>query len=66
MPAKKKGTITASQKAFCEAYVNCYNQVQAYHIAYPNASPATAKAAACRLLRNPDVLAYVEKLQKEQ
>lgn len=64
--AAKSGKLTAKQRAFCEEYVLCYNQVQAYHKAFPDASIATAKAGASKLIHKPEVLEYVEMLQKEQ
>jgi phage terminase small subunit len=64
--AARSGNLTAKQRAFAEAYVLCYNQVQAYHEAFPDASLSTCKAAASRLIHKPEVLEYVQLLQKEQ
>ena len=64
--AARSGNLTAKQQKFAEAYVLCYNQVQAYHEAFPDASPATCKSGASVLIHKPEVLEYVQILQKEQ
>lgn len=62
----RSGKLTAKQKAFAEAYVMCYNQTQAYHQAFPDASLQTCKSRASTLLHKEEVLEYVQLLQKEQ
>lgn len=66
MACKKEGILTAKQKKFCEAYVLCYNQVQAYHEAFPEASIGTCKSAAAKLMKKDEILDYVHELQKYQ
>lgn len=53
--------MTAAQQRFADEYLaNGYNAAAAYRVAYPNASDASAKAVAYRVLKYPDVKKYID------
>lgn len=67
--------LTSKQKLFCQYFVSgvetCGNGVQAYAKAYGyalsnNSKYQSAKSNANRLLRNPEVIKYIESLFEEQ
>lgn len=58
--------MTAKQKAFAEEYVLCYNATQAYKKAYGNDNYTTANCEGYRVLRKPEVAAYIKELQRAQ
>lgn len=58
-------TITPKEKAFCEAYVETYNAVEAYLAAYDTNNISTAKANSYQVLKRPRVKEYISQLQKE-
>lgn len=58
--------LTAKQKTFAEEYVrNGYNSMQAYRVAYPDASDNTVRSSAYTVLKREEVKAYIRELQKE-
>lgn len=65
MPAAHNDELTAKEKAFCEAYVECYNIKEAYVKAYNNANLDTARSNGSQVLKRPRVKAYIAQLQKE-
>lgn len=65
MPAAHNDELTAKEKAFCEAYVECYNIKEAYVKAYNNANLDTARSNGSQVLKRPRVNAYIAQLQKE-
>ncbi len=51
--------------AFCHHVVDGANGTEAYILAYAaKGSQACSRVQACRLLKNPDVVAYIEKLKQ--
>ena len=65
MPAAHNDELTAKEKAFCEAYVECYNIKEAYVKAYKNANLDTDRSNGSQVLKRPRVKAYIAQLQKE-
>lgn len=65
MPAAHNDELTAKEKAFCEAYVECYNIKEAYTRAYNNTNLETARSNGSQVLKRPRVKAYIAQLQKE-
>ena len=65
MPAAHNDELTAKEKAFCEAYVECYNIKEAYVKAYKNSNLETARSNGSQVLKRPRVKAYIAQLQKE-
>lgn len=65
MPAAHNDELTAKEKAFCEAYVECYNIKEAYVKAYNNTNLETARSNGSQVLKRPRVKAYIAQLQKE-
>ncbi len=65
MPAAHNDELTAKEKAFCEAYVECYNIKEAYIKAYNNTNLETARSNGSQVLKRPRVKAYIAQLQKE-
>ena len=65
MPAAHNDELTAKEKAFCEAYVECYNIKEAYIKAYNNTNLETARSNGSQVLKRPSVKAYIAQLQKE-
>lgn len=62
-----KPKINGNSIAFCEEYIsNGYNAYKAYMVAYPKSSEQSAKGNANRLLRTPEIKAYIKDLQKER
>lgn len=58
--------LTAKQKLFCEEYMkNGYNPVNAYRIAFPDAGEGTLRVNPYRLMKNPDVCAYLSELEEQ-
>lgn len=54
--------ITEKKKIFCDEYLIDLNGTRAYKIAYPNIkNDNTATAAANRLMKEPEIVAYIEK-----
>lgn len=63
--ARKDGTLTLKQKAFCEEYVaNGGNASKAYFAAY-DTTMENARKEYCKVFRKPEVKAYIKALQKE-
>jgi phage terminase small subunit len=60
-----KEKLTAKQKKFADLYIETGNKQKSYLKAYPNAKPASAAAAATRLLKNVKVKAYID-IRQEQ
>ena len=50
---------------FSHEYVIDFNQTRAYQVAYPKSGYDAAKSSASTLLTNPNILAYVEDIQKD-
>lgn len=49
-------TLKPAHERFLQAMLQCHSQTEAYLVAYPNSSPASAKANASRLLkREPEI-----------
>lgn len=62
--ARKDGTLTKKEKAFCEEYVaNGGNASRAYLAAY-DTTPENARKIYCKTFRKPEVKAYIQALQK--
>lgn len=55
--------MTQKEKTFCEEYVKCYNATQAYYNAY-DCTMKTAQGFSYRLLRKPEIIAYIKELQQ--
>ena len=63
--ARKDGTLTKKEKAFCEEYVaNGGNASRAYFAAY-DTSIENARKAYCKVFRKPEVKEYIKQLQKQ-
>ncbi|MGN0417027.1 terminase small subunit [Anaerostipes faecalis] len=59
--------LTEKKKIFCDEYLIDLNGTRAYKIAYPNIkNDNTAAAAASRLMKDPEVTAYIEKRMKDR
>lgn len=57
--------LTEKQRRFCEEYLkNGGNGMEAYLAAYNSNSPKSAVVEASKLLRNPELQKYLEKLRK--
>lgn len=50
---------------FSENYVIHWNATKAYQFAYPDSSYDSARSSASELLTNPNILAYIEEIQKD-
>lgn len=57
--------LSPKERAFCEAYVESYNAVDAYLKAYDTANINTAKTNSYQVLKRPRVKEYIKELQKE-
>ena len=58
--------INEKQRKFCELYVsNGYKQGEAYLEAYGLTDMDSARAGACRILKNQKIREYITQLQKE-
>jgi hypothetical protein len=53
--AEKKRNLSLKHEVFVSAWCSCFNGTDAYQIAYPKASRATARANAADLLANTDI-----------
>lgn len=59
--------LTAKQKKFCENYIVSANASDAYRNAgYTTKSYATIRTEGSRLLKRPDVQAYIQELMEEK
>lgn len=67
---KKEGelmALTEKKRIFCDEYLIDLNGTRAYKIAYPNIkNDNTAAAAASRLIKEPEVAAYIEKRMQDR
>jgi len=62
--ARKDGTLTKKEKAFCEEYVrNGGNASRAYYAAY-DTTLENARHAYCKVFRKPEIKAYIKALQQ--
>ena len=62
--ARKDGTLTRKEKAFCEEYVaNGGNASRAYFAAY-DTTIENARKEYCKVFRKPEIKAYIRELQK--
>lgn len=62
--ARKDGTLTKKEKAFCEEYVrNGGNASRAYYFAY-DTTLEIARHAYCKVFRKPEIKAYIRALQQ--
>ncbi len=58
--------LNEKQRRFCELYVsNGYKQGEAYLEAYGLTDMDSARASACRMLKNQKIREYITQLQKE-
>lgn len=65
MSMRNNNSLTAKEQAFCEEYIkNGHNATQAYLTSYGGAI-TTAHNTGFRVLRRPQVKAYIDKLEKE-
>ena len=65
MPAPHNNELTAKEKAFCEAYVECYDIKKAYLKAYDTSNVDTARTNGSQVLKRQRVKDYIAQLQKE-
>lgn len=65
MPAPHNDELTAKEKAFCEAYVECYDIKKAYLKAYNTSNIDTARTNGSQVLKRQRVKNYIAQLQKE-
>ena len=62
--ARKDGTLTKKEKAFCEEFVaNGGNASRAYFAAY-DTTIENARKQYCKVFRKPEVKAYIKELQQ--
>ena len=59
MPASHNDELTAKEKAFCEAYVECYDIKKAYLKAYNTSNIDTARTNGSQVLKRPRVKNYI-------
>ena len=59
MPAPHNDELTQKEKAFCEAYVECYNIKQAYMKAYNSTNLDTARSNGSQVLKRQRVKDYI-------
>jgi len=58
--------LSAVKMAFCHLIVDGESGTEAYIRAYkPKGTNLTSRVQACRILKNPDVVAYIEQLKKK-
>lgn len=57
--------LTDKQKLFCALYIKCFNGVKAYQKAY-GCSYGTAAVNGCRLLKNANIKAEIQKLKQNR
>ena len=58
--------LTKRNKVFCEEYVkNGYNPVNAYKVAYPDTTENALRVCPYRLMKNPEVIAYLDELESD-
>lgn len=65
MPAPHNDELTPKEKAFCEAYVECYDIKKAYLKAYNTTNLDTARSNGSQVLKRQRVKDYIAQLQKE-
>lgn len=65
MPAPHNDELTAKERAFCEAYVECYDIKKAYLKAYNTTNLDTARSNGSQVLKRQRVKDYIAQLQKE-
>jgi len=65
MAIDKETGLSDKQRIFCEAYIFDWNGTRAYKKAYPHVKDTTAAVEASKLLRKPNVAAYIEEIQKD-
>jgi phage terminase small subunit len=65
MAIDKETGLTDKQRIFCESYIFDWNGTKAYKKAYPNVKDTTAAVEASKLLRKPNIEAYIEEIQKD-
>lgn len=59
--------LTVKQKNYCHYFVETGNQTQAYKMAgYACNSENTAKVEACRLMKKPEIQAYIQELMEQK
>jgi phage terminase small subunit len=58
--------LSEKHLAYCEEYLQCWNQTEAYCRVYPDSSREAAMRSASQLMRNPDVKAYIAERLKEK
>lgn len=63
--ARYQNELSPKERAFCEAYVESYNAVDAYLKAYDTNNIDTAKSNSYQVLKRPRVKEYIKQLQKE-
>ncbi len=65
MPAPHNDELTQKERAFCEAYVECYDIKKAYLKAYNTTNLDTARSNGSQVLKRQRVKDYIAQLQKE-
>jgi phage terminase small subunit len=59
-PSVEPSNLKPSHEKFCREYARTSNGRLSYKAAYPDASLATASVEANRLLKNPNILEFIE------
>lgn len=62
---EKERKLTAKQEKFCQEYILCLNQTEAYQRAYETKERDTARKLGARLMANDTVKKRVEELKAE-
>ena len=57
--------LNEAQMTFCKMYVLGHTNKESYMIAYPDSNEKSAESNSSRLLKNPKVIAYINKLLDE-
>lgn len=62
---KEEKPLKPEWKIFAHEYVIDWNGTRAYLVAYPKVGENTASSNAYKLLRNTEIAAYIEEIQKD-
>lgn len=63
--SKEEKPLKPEWIVFSHEYVKHWNQTDSYMVAYPKSTKKAATSSASELLTNPNILAYIEEIQKD-
>ena len=63
--SKEEKPLKPEWVVFCNEYVKHWHQTDSYMVAYPKSFKEAAASSASELLRNPKIIAHIEKIQED-